>query len=77
MLAKHVVCNGCGAETLDATFDEGVYCDVEGTFDYSEITGKDITQILPIKNTDWVRHAFRDPEDAVAINFEDYCPDCQ
>lgn len=77
MLGKHVICDGCGEITLEASFEDGAYVDTDGHFPYDEIVSEEKTIIRQITGTDWARHGFPDPDDPIAINFEDYCPHCQ
>jgi len=77
MLGKHLICDNCGDITLDATFEEGAYVDIHGSYDYSEVVSEEKRVSNKVKHTDWVREAFPDPDDPIAINFEEFCPDCQ
>jgi len=62
---------------MDATFDESMYADTEGIYEYNEIISEKKRVSLNVKHTDWVREAFPDPNDSIAITFEHFCPSCQ
>lgn len=77
MIRKHIVCDDCGRETKNVSFDETPAGDTVDSFNHSKILQNDEIQSRTLKGCGWRKRARLNEDDRVVIEYEHYCPDCE